>query len=229
MGAAVMINNYSDAFSLIESIINDENNNDQEVNVDIVFKDSKNTEDVIDAQNLRAKPKPKKDKINQSKESEKNEDEEDETLDDEDSEEVDTPDESPSTINLSDAEDYDKFVDLLNQFRAAHSFSSKDIKQELTDYFQKLSSEEKRVLHVFIKGLIQVTLMDVRGKTAYSPSDLKFDIIKKGSVSSEKKKSQARKIDAKEKTKAKDLNQPIKIGESIQDKTSVLRVLFENK
>jgi len=120
-------------------------------------------------------------------------------LDDEDSEEVETPDESPSTINLSDAEDYDKFVDLLNQFRAAHSFSSKDIKQELTDYFHKLTPEEKRVLHVFIKGLIQVTLMDVRGKIAYSPSDMKFDIIKKGSVSSEKKKSQARKIDSKEK------------------------------
>ena len=71
--------------------------------------------------------------------------------------------------------------------------------------------------------------MDVRGKTAYAPSDLKFDIVKKGSVSSEKKKSQARKIDAKEKTKSKDLNQPIKIGESIQDKASVLRVLFENR
>ena len=222
-----MINNYSDAFSLIESIINE----DTEVPADQELSQNDNTHDEIKKQNLVAKEKKSsaKDKINQSKKPEKNEDPEDETLDDEESEEVETPDESPSTINLSDAEDYDKFVDLLNQFRAAHSFSSKDIKQELTDYFQKLSSEEKRVLHVFIKGLIQVTLMDVKGKTAYSPSDLKFDIIKKGSVSSEKKKSQARKIDAKEKTTSKDLNQPIKIGESIQDKTSILRVLFENK
>lgn len=222
-----MINNYSDAFSLIESIINE----DQEVSAEDEFGNNDDIHDEIKKQNLDAdKKKPKnKEKINQSKKSEKNEDEEDETLDDDESEEVETPDESPSTINLSDAEDYEKFVDLLNQFRAAHSFSSKDIKKELTDYFQKLSAEEKRVLHVFIKGLIQVTLMDVRGKTAYSPSDLKFDIIKKGSVSSEKKKSQARKIDAKEKTKSKDLNQPIKIGESIQDKASVLRVLFENR
>lgn len=227
MGATVMINNYSDAFSLIESIINE----DQEVSAEDEFGNNDDIHDEIKKQNLDAdKKKPKnKEKINQSKKSEKNEDEEDETLDDDESEEVETPDESPSTINLSDAEDYEKFVDLLNQFRAAHSFSSKDIKKELTDYFQKLSAEEKRVLHVFIKGLIQVTLMDVRGKTAYSPSDLKFDIIKKGSVSSEKKKSQARKIDAKEKTKSKDLNQPIKIGESIQDKASVLRVLFENR
>ena len=222
-----MINNYSDAFSLIESIINEESEeqgagrSDEEKFLDVVKAD--NLHKVGSNSNKKSPVNSKKNKP------EKNEDEEDETLDDEESEEVETPDESPSTINLSDAEDYDKFVDLLNQFRAAHSFSSKDIKQELTDYFQKLSAEEKRVLHVFIKGLIQVTLMDVRGKTAYAPSDLKFDIIKKGSVSSEKKKSQARKIDAKEKTKSKDLNQPIKIGESIQDKASVLRVLFENR
>ena len=215
-----MIKNYSDAFAVIESIINEE-----ELVQGTGREDEQNFLDQSDEENLVAKEKPKskKDKINQ------NEVEEDETLDDEESEEVETPDESPSTINLSDAEDYDKFVDLLNQFRAAHSFSSKDIKQELTDYFQKLTSEEKRVLHVFIKGLTQVTLMDVRGKTAYSPSDLKFSISKKGSVSSEKKKSQARKIDAKEKTSSADLNQPIKIGESIQDKTDVLRVLSENK
>lgn len=223
-----MINNYSDAFSLIEAIIKED-----ELVQGSGREEEKSFLDNVESNKLHAKPGSKKpsdqNKINQSKKSEKNEDPEDETLDDEDSEEVETPDESPSTINLSDAEDYDKFVDLLNQFRAAHSFSSKDIKQELTDYFQKLSAEEKRVLHVFIKGLIQVTLMDVRGKTAYSPSDLKFDIIKKGSVSSEKKKSQARKIDAKEKTKSKDLNQPIKIGESIQDKASILRVLFENR
>lgn len=221
-----MINNYSDAFSLIESIINEESEeqgagrSDEEKFLDVVKADN------LHKVGSNSNKKPVNSKKNKAG---KNEDEEDETLDDEESEEVETPDESPSTINLSDAEDYDKFVDLLNQFRAAHSFSSKDIKKELTDYFQKLSAEEKRVLHVFIKGLIQVTLMDVRGKTAYSPSDLKFDIIKKGSVSSEKKKSQARKIDAKKKTKSKDLNQPIKIGESIQDKASVLRVLFENR
>lgn len=223
MGATVMIKNYSDAFAVIESIINEEISEEREVSKEEAFQDSEDVENTIAKQNLDAEPKSKKDKINQ------NENEEDETLDDEESEEVETPDESPSTINLSDAEDYEKFVDLLNQFRSARSFSSKDIKEELTDYFQKLSSEEKRVLHVFIKGLTQVTLMDVRGKSAYSPSDLKFSISKKGSVSSEKKKSQARRIDAKEKTSSIDLNQPIKIGESIQDKSEVLRVLFENK
>ena len=196
MGATIMINNYSDAFSLIESIINED-----ELVQGSGREQEKRFLDDVESNKLHAKPSKssKQNKINQSKKSEKNEDPEDETLDDEESEEVETPDESPSTINLSDAEDYDKFVDLLNQFRAAHSFSSKDIKQELTDYFHKLTPEEKRVLHVFIKGLIQVTLMDVRGKIAYSPSDMKFEIIKKGSVSSEKKKSQARKIDGKEK------------------------------
>ena len=71
--------------------------------------------------------------------------------------------------------------------------------------------------------------MDVRGKTAYSPSDLKFEIVKKGSVTSEKKKSQARKIDAKKKTTDSETSTPIKIGEVKQNKTDILKVLISNR
>lgn len=228
-----MLKSYADAFAIVESIINE----DKEISSDAAFKLAADTEAEIKERGAEAPPKSNKKKSekspvnqnNKSKPQDESEDEEEETLDDEESEEVETPDESPSTINLSDAEDYDKFVDVLNQFRAAHSFSSKDIKEELTDYFQKLTSDEKKVLHIFIKGLIQVTLMDVRGKTAYAPSDMKFDIIKKGSATSEKKKSQARKIDAKKKTTEKELGTPIKIGESKQNKSDILKVLMSNR
>jgi hypothetical protein len=160
--------------------------------------------------------------------------EEDEPLekeeDEEDSEEVETPDESPSTIDLADAKDFDKLKDNLNQFRASHSLSDTEVSDELQKYFDRLSSEEKRILHVFIKGLTQVTLLDVSGKTAYVPSDLKFNVTKGGAATSEKLKSKARAQKLKNKKDVEDAtNTPIVIGnESIQEKTNIMRIVKEN-
>ena len=111
---------------------------------------------------------------------------------------IDTPDESPSTINLSDAKEFKNLIKVLNQFRASRSLSDKEVKVELEEYFNKLSDNEKNVLHVFIKGLVQITLLDVDGKSAYSPADLKFEIDKRGSATSEKLRSIARKQKSKE-------------------------------
>ena len=111
------------------------------------------------------------------------------------SKKVATPDESPSTINLSDAASFEKLVDILNQFRAAHSFTDEEVSSRLKDYFESLEREEKEVLHVLIKGLVQITVLDVSGKDAYTPSKLMFKISKTGSASSERKKSIERKID----------------------------------
>ena len=118
-------------------------------------------------------------------------DEEEETSD----RKVKTGDESPSTINLSDAQNFEKLIDILNQFRAAHSFTDEEVSARLRDYFDSLEREEKEVLHVFIKGLVQITVLDVDGKDAYTPDKLMFKIKKTGSASSEKKKSMERKID----------------------------------
>lgn len=143
------------------------------------------------------------------------------------SEKVRTPDESPSTIDLADGMNFDKLVDVLNQFRASRSLTDAEVNNELQKYFEKLTSEEKKVLHVFLKGLVQVTLIDVDGKAAYTPSDLKFDISKSGSATSEKIKSIKRK--QKSKKAAKELsNSPIKIGESVQDKSEMLSILKSN-
>jgi len=130
------------------------------------------------------------------------------------SENVPTPDESPSTINLSDALSFENLIDILNQFRAAHSFTDKKIYTGLKNYFNKLEDAEKKVLHVFIKGLIQVTMLNVDGKTAYSPSDLMFSIAKTGKASSEKKKSQqtAQKASAESKSSSKSTMPITKIG-----------------
>lgn len=238
MGAEIMatsITNY-DLFSLVESLINEE-----EVAYDP--KEAEKFSDAVDDIGANAPPKSKgkkksdKDPVNQ-KASQKEEEDPDliDKEEEEDKEEVETPDESPSTLKLGDALEYRKFVDDLNKFRAAHSFDDPEISKELEDYFQKLEDDEKKVFYVMLKGLIQVTLMGVDGKTARTPSELKFSIKKTGSVSSEKKRSMKRKIELSKELNDKgvddkkvDTNTPIKIGESRQNKLDILRVITENK
>ncbi len=225
---ATSITNF-DLFSLVENLINEE---------DVTGSEAVPDEDKFKKVSKKIGTKAKensKDKVN-SKEKSKKEEEDPELVDKEDEEEVETPDESPSTLKLADALDYKKFVDDLNKFRAAHSFDDPEISKELEDYFQKLEDDEKKVFHVMLKGLIQVTLMGVDGKTARSPSELKFKINKTGNVSSEKKRSMQRKIDISKdlndkgiKDKKVDTNTPIKIGESYQNKLDIIRVLTENK
>ena len=162
------------------------------------------------------------------------EDEEVEDIEDaeEESEEVETPDESPSTIDLSDASKFRKLVSNLNQFRASHSLSDEEVNNELEKYFDRLTADEKKILHVFIKGLTQVTLLDVSGKTAYVPSDLNFKVSKGGAVSSEKIKSKKRLQQLTKDTPDSEVsaatNTPIRIGDSIQEKYDVLKVIKEN-
>lgn len=165
------------------------------------------------------------------------EDEEAEDIEDtedaeEESEEVGTPDESPSTIDLSDASKFRKLISNLNQFRASHSLSDEEVNDELEKYFDRLTADEKKILHVFIKGLTQVTLLDVSGKTAYVPSDLNFKVTKGGAVSSEKLKSKKRLQQLTKDTPDTEVsdatNTPIRIGDSIQEKYDILKVIKEN-
>jgi hypothetical protein len=121
---------------------------------------------------------------------EKEEKSEDFTFDDEEDPENDK--EAPGEIDLGKALEYSKLKSILNQFRASHSLSDKEVNVELKQYFSRLSDEEKMALYVFIKGLTQVTLLDISGKTAHTPSSLSLSVSKTGTTSKEKKKSQYR-------------------------------------
>jgi hypothetical protein len=139
-------------------------------------------------------------------------------------EKIETPDESPSTINLSDGLDFTKLIKILNQFRSSRSLTDKEVYNELYKYFKKLTDAEKSILHVLLKGLVQITLLDVDGSAAYAPSDLKFSITKKGSASSEKIKSIKRKQKSKE--DAEEMSStPIKIGDVVQEKKEIFNTL----
>ena len=97
-------------------------------------------------------------------------------------------------------------------------------------YQKKERSHEKKILYVFVKGLTQVTLLDVSGKTANVPSDMKFQVTKKGSATSEKLKSKARaqelSVNLDDEEKMQDLtNQPIVIGDKTKQKESIQEII----
>ncbi len=142
------------------------------------------------------------------------------------SEEVKTPDESPSTLNLSDAMQYDKLIEVLNQFRASHSLSDEDISEEMKKYFNKLEPEEKKVLFTLMKGMVQITLLSVDGSAAYSPKDVGYSIQKTSTPTSEKRQSIKRRQKSKE--AARSNNPPIKIGDAVQEKFDLLKIVREN-
>lgn len=214
-----------DLFSLIESVVFEDTEVPwNKVRGDIDKQINQALDDEYYTKKTKSK-KSKKDKLNQSKK----EEEFDIVGDEEDSsEDAGEEKEEPATVNLSDSVSYEKLVDDLNMFRAAHSFSDKSISKELQDYFGSLTKEEKQVLHVLIKGLIHVTLMDVKGKSAKTPSDFSLKVTKTGATSKEKKKSLDKRISAEKQGKKVDNNTPIKIGEGLQNKTDVLKVVKLN-
>jgi len=163
---------------------------------------SSEIDDDVEDQDLKAKSKNKKSNSDVEEDedimakSRKDLNAKDSDKDSDGDEKIETPDESPSTINLADASNFENLIDTLNQFRAAHSFTDDAVSSRLKDYFNSLEREEKEVLHILIKGLIQITVLDVSGKDAYTPSKLMFKINKTGYASSERKKSIKRKIDS---------------------------------
>lgn len=152
---------------------------------------------------------------------------EDKETQEEKREKIETPDESPSTLYLSDAMNYEKFVDALNRLRASKSFSDPEVAEEFKKYFNKLEPNTKKAIYTFIVGTTQVTLLDVDGLAAYSPKDVGFEITKIATPTSEKRRSIKRKQKSKE--DAEKLNtSPIKIGDSIQEKSDLLKIVKEN-
>ena len=161
-----------------------------------------------------------------SEDSSSEKEEETEDSDDEE-EEVETKQDLQKIINLGDARDFEKLVDLLNRFRASKSLTDEDVNKELGSYFERLADTEKDTLYVLIKGLVQITQQDVSGKAANTPADMMFNISKSGAVSSEKAKSMLKKQKSKEEAEKSSLT-PIKIGESIQEKKDIIAIVKSN-
>ena len=135
-------------------------------------------------------------------------------------------------LDLGKSSKYSKLIDMLNQFRSAKSFTGKDIAPELKKWFERLSKPEKKMLHLFVKGLIQVTISGELGEEATVPSQLGFKVID-NKISKEKKQRIEDKMagdsedieDKEDKEVSSDL--PVKI-ESVQNKHKILEAIKRN-
>ena len=221
------MSNKLDLFSLFEDVIIESSDADIEVSYEEKMSDADSFYDEMKRSNLVAKSNSKEDiKGNKDKK------EDDDAMDDKELDQDEEKEERVSSINLADAASYEKLIDNLNQFRAAHSFTDKEVSIELKNYFKKLTGEEKKVLHILLKSLIHITQpsLGVKGKTAQTPSDLTFVIKRSGTTSKEKKKSFEKRVSAEKQGQEVDRAAPIVVGEvKKQDKSNILKVLIENK
>lgn len=107
-----------------------------------------------------------------------------------------------------------KISDQIDTLRSGHSLKDKEIRKQLKDYFDRLSSNEKTALYAFLKGLSKIMATGTDGSEVEAPTDEPYDI----------------KMD-REKPKAKpskrDDDAPIVVGE-VADKRRD-RALFERR
>lgn len=99
---------------------------------------------------------------------------------------------APGELKIENALKYSAQKSALNKLRASHSFEDPEVDKEMKKYFERLTKDEKKVLYVLVKGLTQVSLLDISGKTAYIPSDMNIHVSSKGPTSNEKIKSKER-------------------------------------
>lgn len=188
--------------------------------------------------------RPDKDKISGSTNKFKKEEEEESVkekpdsskdLDKEFDEEDEDDSEDRDLLDLGKSSKYSKLIDLLNQFRSAKSFTGSDVAPELKKWFNRLSVPEKKILHLFVKGLIQVTISGELGDEATVPSELGFKVVD-NKISKEKKKRIEDKMaddsddieaGASEKESQDSGELPVKI-ESVQNKSDILEVIKRN-
>ena len=171
-----------------------------------------------------------KDNVDEDNEKESDSDKEDsEEASSEQDDETDADEEEDlqKVVNLEEASNYEKLEDALNLFKSGKSLSNEEIKEEMKSYHSKLTPNEQKALFVFIKGLNQITLMDISGKAANTPKSMSISIGAPGALSKDKKKADLKMKNSKE--EAEDgVNTPITIGAGIQEKKEILKIVESN-
>ena len=167
-------------------------------------------------------------KDNVDEDEEKDSDEETDSDEDDDDEETDSDEEELQKVdNLEEASNYEKLEDALNLFKSGKSLSNEEIKEEMKSYHSKLTPNEQKALFVFVKGLNQITLMDISGKAANTPKSMSISIGAPGALSKDKKKADMKMKKSKEDAE-KGINTPITIGAGIQEKKEILKIVESN-
>ena len=147
----------------------------------------------------------------------------------------------PDTFSTS----FDKVMKDINTLRAGRSTKDKEIKHELMGYYDRLSDDERTVLHIFLKQISSILSGALSGEEAIDPSDSPFNAsinIPDGEEDQEQKGPESE-IEREAKPQADDENQedeekknrrksggiedttpPIKVNES-QDLTEIRKIV----
>tara|TARA_B000000557_G_C20790671_1_gene450874 strand:+ start:1072 stop:1710 length:639 start_codon:yes stop_codon:yes gene_type:complete len=140
--------------------------------------------------------------------------------------ELDDKKEKFLNVDLSKANSVDHWKSMMKDFKSTHGVDSDKVANDLEKYHSNLSEEERQIFLIIFTGLIQIGSTDIDGSVVERPSDRGFKIEKVGAASIEKRKSMNRaKTSRKEAEKS---NNPIKVGESVQEKKEIFEVLRKN-
>jgi len=71
---------------------------------------------------------------------------------------------------------FDGVVKAINSLRAGRSTKDKEIKEELLEYYERISEDERKVLYLFLRELSKILQGALDGGDAIDPSDPPFNI-----------------------------------------------------
>jgi hypothetical protein len=132
-------------------------------------------------------------------------------------------------MSLDDTEggySFDSVITAINTLRAGRSLRDKEIKDELSGYYDRLDENEREILFLFLKELSKILTGAIEAEEAQDPSDPKhfFDIIKReeGEEASKTSNDVEKKPETQQQAQAaipvsdeeEDTTPPIKVNES---------------
>jgi len=183
-----------------DASLNEANDSAQENYINAVKKERESFGYSIDEQEEEAAEEPTEEKEEQEEE------------------EIEEKDINPKSFETS----FDTITKDINSLRAGRSIKDKEIKTELLSYYDRLSTDERKILHIFLKQLSKILQGAIEGTEAIDPSDppLNVDIT---FPEKEEKEEPSADLENKEPTKntpaparktgVEDVSPPIKVKE----------------
>ena len=89
---------------------------------------------------------------------------------------VDIEETEPAVLSPEELQEIevDDFIEQLNQLRSGKSLKDEEVRKQISDYWEKLSSSEKKALFSYAQGLSQMVAGGVPGSEAPSPGSYKI-------------------------------------------------------
>ena len=138
--------------------------------------------------------------------------------------EVAPEDAEPSVLTPEELEeiDIDAVIDQLNSMRSGKSLKDEEVRLQLSDYYEGLSSGEKKSLFAFLQGLSDIMSGGIEGADAPKPATYK--IRTSSSEPEEKKEKTAKVAVAASGDKDEEEITPIVVGEHADKRTERKRL-----